>query len=132
MVKVGMDTDSPGNVSRSYCKLPNIIHIYTPPPEKHAGYDANPIYNVTGFSQLHDTGTGGVSTFRCLYVVSFKNQIHDKAIPLSNFKIFPFANCSSFEKCPTSIEGRKLLRNILPDGSGSFFLVPRLTGGDDY
>ncbi|KAJ8474821.1 hypothetical protein ONZ51_g6967 [Trametes cubensis] len=40
MVKVGMDTDSPGN---------------------HAGYDANPIYNATGFSQLHDDGTGGVS-----------------------------------------------------------------------
>ena len=29
---------------------------------QHAGYDADPIYNVTGFSQLHDDGTGGVSS----------------------------------------------------------------------
>lgn len=29
--------------------------------KQQAGYDANPIYNVTGFSQLHDDGTGGVS-----------------------------------------------------------------------
>ncbi|KAF8797553.1 hypothetical protein BYT27DRAFT_7228919 [Phlegmacium glaucopus] len=84
MVKVGMDTDSPGN---------------------HAGYDANPIYNVTGFSQLHDTGTGG-------------------SVPLSNFKIFPFAQCSSFEKCPTSIARRKLLRKILPDGFPDDFASP--------
>ncbi|KAH9835013.1 glycoside hydrolase family 92 protein [Rhodofomes roseus] len=38
MVKVGMDTDSPGN---------------------QAGYDADPTYNAWGFSQLHDQGTGG-------------------------------------------------------------------------
>ncbi|KAF4581463.1 hypothetical protein EYR40_009749 [Pleurotus pulmonarius] len=49
MVKAGMDTDSPGN---------------------HAGYDANPAYLATGFSQLHETGTGG-------------------DIPLSNFKLWP-------------------------------------------
>ncbi|KAJ7597790.1 glycoside hydrolase family 92 protein [Mycena floridula] len=80
MVKVGMDTDSPGN---------------------HAGYDGNPIYNVTGFSQLHEAGTGG-------------------GVPLSNFKLFPLFNCSnmnSFEQCGTSIASRKILRNILPDGS---------------
>ncbi|KAI0062314.1 glycoside hydrolase family 92 protein [Artomyces pyxidatus] len=83
MVKVGMDTDSPGN---------------------HAGYDADPIYSVTGFSQLHDDGTGG-------------------NIPLSNFKIFPSANCSTFETCTTSIFDRKLLRKLLihgaPDDSAS-------------
>ncbi|TBU25783.1 glycoside hydrolase family 92 protein [Dichomitus squalens] len=80
MVKAGMDTDSPGN---------------------HAGYDANPIFNVTGFSQLHDDGTGG-------------------AVPLSNFKLFPLASCgkgNTFEECQTSIDGRKVLRKVLDDGS---------------
>ncbi|KZT08230.1 glycoside hydrolase family 92 protein [Laetiporus sulphureus 93-53] len=80
MVKVGMDTDSPGN---------------------QAGYDANPIYNATGFSQLHDQGTGG-------------------GVSLSNFKLWAFASCpmdDSFYACPTSLESRKVLRNILPDGS---------------
>ncbi|KAI8996644.1 glycoside hydrolase family 92 protein [Trametes punicea] len=80
MVKVGMDTDSPGN---------------------HAGYDANPIYNATGFSQLHDDGTGG-------------------AVPLSLFKLWPFASCgkgNTFEECQTSIAGRKALRKVLHDGS---------------
>ncbi|KAI0365413.1 glycoside hydrolase family 92 protein [Pilatotrama ljubarskyi] len=80
MVKVGMDTDSPGN---------------------HAGYDANPVFNATGFSQLHDDGTGG-------------------AVPLSLFKLWPFASCgkgNTFEECQTSIAGRKVLRKVLPDGS---------------
>ncbi|KAI0767764.1 glycoside hydrolase family 92 protein [Fomes fomentarius] len=80
MVKVGMDTDSPGN---------------------HAGYDANPIYNVTGFSQLHDDGTGG-------------------SVPLSNFKLFPYASCgvgNNYEECQTTIAGRKVLRKILSDGT---------------
>jgi hypothetical protein len=27
---------------------------------QHAGYDASPSFLVTGFSQLHDDGTGGV------------------------------------------------------------------------
>ncbi|KAF8267730.1 glycoside hydrolase family 92 protein [Lactarius quietus] len=84
MVKVGMDTDSPGN---------------------HAGYDANSSYYVTGFSQLHDDGTGG-------------------AVPLSNFKIFPSANCSSFETCPTSIDARKIPRMIRADGSPDDFASP--------
>ncbi|OSC99282.1 glycoside hydrolase family 92 protein [Trametes coccinea BRFM310] len=80
MVKVGMDTDSPGN---------------------HAGYDANPIFNATGFSQLHDDGTGG-------------------AVPLSLFKLWPFTSCgkgNTFEECQTSIDGRKALRKVLHDGS---------------
>ncbi|KIM76707.1 glycoside hydrolase family 92 protein [Piloderma croceum F 1598] len=79
MVKVGMDTDS---------------------PENHAGYDAEPYYHATGFSQLHDSGTGG-------------------AVPLSLFKLWPFASCSSFEKCPTSIDSRKVLRKILKNGERS-------------
>ncbi|OBZ76796.1 hypothetical protein A0H81_02961 [Grifola frondosa] len=80
MVKAGMDTDSPNN---------------------HAGYDANPIYSATGFSQLHDDGTGG-------------------SVPLSLFKIWPFASCSNddaFEDCPTDINSRKVLRSLLADGS---------------
>ncbi|KAF9009539.1 glycoside hydrolase family 92 protein [Cyathus striatus] len=84
MVKAGMDTDSPGN---------------------HAGYDGDPIFNVTGFSQLHDSGTGG-------------------AVPLSNFKLFPILECSSFEKCGTSLDTRKRLRNVLPDGSPDDFASP--------
>ncbi|PPQ74974.1 hypothetical protein CVT24_010275, partial [Panaeolus cyanescens] len=76
MIKVGMDTDSPGN---------------------HAGYDGDPQFNVTGFSQLHDSGTGG-------------------AVPLSNFKIFPFPTCSSFETCPVTMVNRKVLRKVLDNG----------------
>ncbi|KAH9903165.1 glycoside hydrolase family 92 protein [Cubamyces lactineus] len=80
MVKVGMDTDSPGN---------------------HAGYDADPTFNATGFSQLHDDGTGG-------------------AVPLSLFKLWPFASCgvgNTFEECQASLDGRKTLRKVLADGS---------------
>ncbi|KAH8104929.1 glycoside hydrolase family 92 protein [Phellopilus nigrolimitatus] len=72
MVKAGMDTDSPNN---------------------HAGYDADPRYSVTGFSQLHDDGTGG-------------------NIPLSNFKLFPLPFCGSFTTCPTTISARKTLRQF--------------------
>ncbi|EAU89835.2 hypothetical protein CC1G_06987 [Coprinopsis cinerea okayama7 len=84
MVKVGMDTDSPGN---------------------HAGYDSNPIYNVTGFSQLHDSGTGG-------------------SIPLSNFKVWAYPNCTSFERCPPSLANRKLLRKVREDGHADDFASP--------
>ncbi|KAF9461880.1 glycoside hydrolase family 92 protein [Collybia nuda] len=84
MAKVGMDTDSPGN---------------------HAGYDADPQFNATGFSQLHDSGTGG-------------------AIPLSNFKLWPFAQCASFERCPTSINGRKTSRKLLANGKPDDFASP--------
>ncbi|KAF7289771.1 Glycoside hydrolase family 92 protein [Mycena indigotica] len=83
MVKVGMDTD--GN--------------------NFAGYDARPQFNVTGFSQLHQSGTGG-------------------AVPLSNFKLFPVPQCSAFEQCLTTIAARKTLRNILPDGSPDDFASP--------
>ncbi|KAF8055357.1 glycoside hydrolase family 92 protein [Lyophyllum atratum] len=84
MIKAGMDTDSPGN---------------------HAGYDGDPQFNVTGFSQLHDSGTGG-------------------SVPLSNFKIWAFASCSTFEKCPTSLATRKVLRKLLPNGSPDDFASP--------
>ena len=40
-----------------------------------------------------------------------------QAVPLSNFKIFPSANCSSFETCPTSIGDRKIPRMTRADGS---------------
>ncbi|KAI0260073.1 glycoside hydrolase family 92 protein [Gloeopeniophorella convolvens] len=84
MVKVGMDTDSPGN---------------------HAGYDANSTFRVTGFSHLHDDGTGG-------------------GVPLSHFKIFPSPNCTSFESCDTSLDARKVLRKILSNGSPDDFASP--------
>ncbi|KAH8112965.1 glycoside hydrolase family 92 protein [Phellopilus nigrolimitatus] len=85
MAKVGMDTDSPHN---------------------QAGYDANSTFNATGFSQLHDSGTGG-------------------GVPLSNFKLWPFASCNStFESCQTSIDGRKALRKILGDGTPDDFGSP--------
>ncbi|KAL4242836.1 Peptide-N(4)-(N-acetyl-beta-glucosaminyl)asparagine amidase [Abortiporus biennis] len=79
MVKAGVDTDSPGN---------------------HAGYDGDPQFNATGFSQLHDDGTGG-------------------AVPLSLFKLWAFHTCGpldTFEECQTSIAGRKTLRKVLPNG----------------
>ncbi|KAK0209677.1 glycosyl hydrolase family 92-domain-containing protein [Armillaria fumosa] len=84
MVKVGMDTDSPGN---------------------HAGYDGDARYNVTGFSQLHQSGTGG-------------------QVPLSNFKLFPIHNCSAFEQCLTTIDSRKILRRVLSDGSADDYASP--------
>jgi predicted alpha-1,2-mannosidase len=84
MAKVGMDTDSPGN---------------------QAGYDANATFNATGFSQLHDTGTGGSAS-------------------LSNFKLWAFVNCTQFSGCQTSVDGRKTLRNVLPDGSPDDFASP--------
>ncbi|KAG2122899.1 glycosyl hydrolase family 92-domain-containing protein [Suillus bovinus] len=77
MVKVGLDTDSPGN---------------------QAGYDADATFNATGFSQLHDSGTGG-------------------GTPLSNFKLWPLPECDSFASCNTSLLTRKTLRKVLPDGS---------------
>ncbi|TCD69013.1 hypothetical protein EIP91_009076 [Steccherinum ochraceum] len=80
MAKPGMDTNSPGN---------------------HAGYDGDPQFNVTGFSQLHDDGTGG-------------------AVPLSNFKIFPFTSCPTQDRlkdCQTSLLGRMVPRKVLASGS---------------
>ncbi|KAJ7917216.1 glycosyl hydrolase family 92-domain-containing protein [Mycena leptocephala] len=83
MVKVGMDTDG----------------------DNFAGYDGRPEFNVTGFSQLHQSGTGG-------------------AVPLSNFKLFPVPECFAFEQCLTTIASRKTLRNVLPDGSPDDFASP--------
>ncbi|KIK62122.1 glycoside hydrolase family 92 protein [Collybiopsis luxurians FD-317 M1] len=77
MIKAGMDTTSPGN---------------------QAGYDADPQYDAIGFSQMHDSGTGGSAS-------------------LSNFKIWPFASCPSFTKCPTDLFNRAVPRKLLPDGS---------------
>ncbi|KAF9059872.1 glycoside hydrolase family 92 protein [Rhodocollybia butyracea] len=77
MVKAGLDTNSPDN---------------------QAGYDANPMYDAIGFSQLHDSGTGGWAT-------------------LSNFKIWPYASCPSFTECPTHPTKRAVPRKLLPDGS---------------
>ncbi|KAI0319725.1 glycoside hydrolase family 92 protein [Amylostereum chailletii] len=84
MVKVGMDTDSPG---------------------AQAGYDADPQFKATGFSHLHDSGTGG-------------------GISLSHFKIFPHINCGAFESCPTDLSNRKVSRNVLSDGSADDFASP--------
>ncbi|KIY53187.1 glycoside hydrolase family 92 protein [Fistulina hepatica ATCC 64428] len=84
MVKVGMDTDS---------------------PYRQSGYDANSTYNATGFSQLHDDGTGG-------------------AYSLSNFKVWPVTNCTEFRYCATAIDDRKLLRNILYDGRPDDYASP--------
>ncbi|KXN83541.1 hypothetical protein AN958_01250 [Leucoagaricus sp. SymC.cos] len=84
MVKAGLDTDS---------------------NENFAGYDANPKANATGFSQLHESGTGG-------------------AVPLSNFKLWPIVGCPSFTECPTSLNFRKLPRRLLPGGSPDDFASP--------
>ncbi|KAF5368241.1 hypothetical protein D9757_011215 [Collybiopsis confluens] len=84
MVKAGMDTNSPGN---------------------QAGYDADPQFLPIGFSQLHDSGTGGSAS-------------------LSNFKIWPFASCPSFTQCPTDLFGRAVPRKLLPDGSVDDFASP--------
>ncbi|CAL1712506.1 unnamed protein product [Somion occarium] len=79
MLKVGPDTNSPDN---------------------HAGYDANPIWNFVGFSQMHDDGTGG-------------------SPPLSNFKLWPFQSCGQsdeFEQCTTSLSTRSVPRKVLSNG----------------
>jgi hypothetical protein len=54
-----MDTDAPGNVRYALFGIDEIFVTDTK-YLKHAGYDGSPEYNVTGFSQLHDDGTGGV------------------------------------------------------------------------
>lgn len=52
---------------------------------------------VTGFSQLHDDGTGG-------------------GFSLSNFKLWPMT-CETFETCVTPMYTRKLTRALNPDGT---------------
>lgn len=111
MVKAGMDTDAPGNVCATYrASLHLLIHF-----GQHAGYDGNANYNVTGFSQLHDSGTGGVSLGTYTPTGIFLTHL-PQSVPLSNFKLWPFANCTQFEKCPTALASRKTLRNILDNG----------------
>ncbi|THH06986.1 hypothetical protein EW145_g3696 [Phellinidium pouzarii] len=113
MVKVGMDTDSPHNVcdsdSDTYsvrALTPADPSIESPLIRQQAGYDANATFNATGFSQLHDSGTGG-------------------GVPLSNFKLWPFASCNStFESCQTSMSSRKALRKVLEDGTPDDFASP--------
>ncbi|KAI0030576.1 glycoside hydrolase family 92 protein [Vararia minispora EC-137] len=85
MAKAGMDTDSPG---------------------AQAGYDADPQFNVVGFSSLHDSGTGG-------------------GISLSHFKIFPTLNCpNGFDSCLTSANSRKVPRKLKSDGTVDDFASP--------
>ncbi|KAL1746800.1 glycosyl hydrolase family 92-domain-containing protein [Schizophyllum fasciatum] len=85
MVKAGMDTDSPGN---------------------HAGYDGNATYNATGFSQLHESGTGG-------------------SVPLSNFKLWPIPFCrDGFRSCDVSLEARRTKRKVLEDGTPDDYATP--------
>ncbi|KAG6909314.1 hypothetical protein DXG01_001113 [Tephrocybe rancida] len=60
MVKAGMDTDSPGN---------------------HAGYDGNARYKVTGFSQLHDDGTGGTNSIRVELTATRRTALHRYTFP---------------------------------------------------
>ncbi|KAJ3571669.1 hypothetical protein NP233_g3599 [Leucocoprinus birnbaumii] len=69
------------------------------------GYSADPSALATGFSQLHESGTGG-----------------DK--PLANFKLWPFSECPSFAQCPTSLQSRKLARKILPNHTPDDFASP--------
>ena len=42
-----------------------------------------------------------------------------KSVPLSNFKLFPFATCgkgNTFEECQTTMSGRKVPRKVLQNG----------------
>ena len=86
---------------------------------QHTRYHANPPFSVTGFSQSHDDGTGGVccllDSFTFYSYVTYITQVPS----LSNFKIFPSTNCPSFETCPTSISARKTPR-ILRAGGWSY------------
>ncbi|VDB96722.1 unnamed protein product [Peniophora sp. CBMAI 1063] len=77
MAKAGMDTNS---------------------NEPQAGYDANPEFNVTGFSALHDTGTGG-------------------GVSLSHWKIFPVPACPTIDNCTTDVNTRAVPRVLKDDGS---------------
>lgn len=81
---------------------------------------------MTGFSQLHDDGTGGVSANMWSNVLVSLADPH-QSIPLSLFKVFPFASCGNndlFEECPTSLDGRKVLRKVLEDGMNLDYRVP--------
>lgn len=60
---------------------------------------------MTGFSQLHEDGTGGQP-------------------PLQNFKLWPLRECESFEKCPFYMTHRKTLRVTKEDGTPDDFGTP--------
>ena len=47
-----------------------------------------------------------------------------KAVPLSNFKIWPLRECESFEKCPVFLSARKTLRALKDDGTPDDFGTP--------
>ena len=50
--------------------------------------------------------------------------VSTQSVPLSNFKLFPFASCgqfNKFEECQSTIAMRKTLRKILPDGTSSYY-----------
>ena len=54
------------------------------------------------------------------------DTLFPQSIPLSLFKVFPFAFCGpddKFEQCPTSLNGRKVPRKTL-DGGKLFFYSP--------
>lgn len=90
LVKAGIDTDSSDN---------------------QAGYVSDGS-NVTGFSQLHDDGTGGAAS-------------------LGNFKLFPFASCPSDDitQCTTNINARKSKRVANSDkASPGYFATTLVTG----
>ena len=71
MAKAGMDTnsDQPARFfcyySHDRCRLTSI---------QQAGYDANPQFNVTGFSALHDSGTGGGVSLSCVVTLTSVSQ----------------------------------------------------------
>ncbi|KAI0081607.1 glycoside hydrolase family 92 protein [Panus rudis PR-1116 ss-1] len=92
MVKAGLDTDS---------------------PERQAGYDADPQFHATGFSQLHDDERHLIRL--------------PQGLSLSNFKLWAFPSCGTddtFEECPTSIDSRKVLRKTLSSGGPDDFAEP--------
>ncbi|KAB5593255.1 60S ribosomal protein L6 [Ceratobasidium theobromae] len=84
MIKAGLDMDS---------------------LDRHAGHDRNIFYNATGFSQLHDSRTGG-------------------GYPHSKIETWPFTPCNRFSECPTSVAGRKIQRQPLKDGTSPNILDP--------
>ncbi|KAK1229538.1 hypothetical protein PQX77_007364 [Marasmius sp. AFHP31] len=102
MVKPGMDTDSPGN-------------------------DTMETHSTTSLGFLNC-----IKKEQVVYVsirvppssLSFQLTNFEKAVPLSNFKLFPILNCTAFEQCLTTIASRKIPRNILPDGSPDDFASP--------
>lgn len=75
-----------------------------------------------------------------MLVVLDPNSIdHDnvmfQSVPLSLFKIWAFASCGTddrFEECPTSLDGRKVLRKILNNGNIPVIIHMVLLGHDTF